>query len=199
MRIISGKARGTKLYTPSNKSRDIRPTSDRSKEALFSILSDRVSNARVLDLYAGTGALGLEALSRGAQSAVFVDKSNSSLALIKKNSQLVQKSFTGIEEVPRILITRGELPKSLVYVIRSIDYDYKPFDIIFLDPPYEKGFTRITLESIDAHNLLAEQGIVVAEEYAKETLGNDYRTFSLFTTRIYGDTGFWLYESKKIS
>ncbi len=196
MRIISGKARGTKLYTPPNKSRDIRPTSDRCKEALFSILADRISNARVLDLYAGTGALGLEALSRGAQSAVFIDKSNSSLALIKKNSLLVHKLFTGIEEIPRILITKGELPKSLVYVIRNIDNSYKPFDIIFLDPPYEKGFTEKTLECIDTNNLLAEQGIVVAEEYAKETLENDYKTFSLFTTRIYGDTGFWLYESK---
>ena len=195
MRIISGKARGTKLYTPPNSSRDIRPTSDRCKEALFSILADRISNARVLDLYAGTGALGLEALSRGAQSAVFVDNSKSSLAIIKKNSLLVQKSFTGIEGVPRILLAKCELPKSLVYVIRSIDHNYKPFDIIFLDPPYEKGFTRKTLACIDKNNLLAEQGIVVAEEYAKEALKNDYKTFSLFTTRRYGDTGFWFYES----
>lgn len=197
MRIISGKARGTKLSGPPGKSRDIRPTSDRCKEALFSILADKVKHARVIDLFAGTGSLGLESLSRGARSAVFIDNSKSSLSLVKKNSLLLQKSFADRESRPNISIIKGELPKALVYILRNLERKYLPFDIIFLDPPYEKGFAQTTLEQLDTLNILADQGIVVVEELSKVNLADEYQTFTLINTRKYGDTTFWLYEKRR--
>ncbi len=197
MRIISGKARGTKLTSPPGKSRDIRPTSDRCKEALFSILADKIKHARVIDLFAGTGSLGLESLSRGAQSAVFIDNSKSSLSLVKKNSLLLQKSFADRESPPDISIIKGELPKALVYILRNLERNFLPFDIVFLDPPYEKGFAQTTLEQLDTLNVIADQGIVVVEELSKVNLADEYETFTLINTRKYGDTTFWLYEKPR--
>lgn len=195
MRIISGKAKGLKLSAPPGKSIAIRPTSDRSREALFSILGNRTPGAKVLDLYAGTGALGLEALSRGAASAVFVDNSHISLALIGKNIQAFRKCFAR-EDPPLITVVKGDLRNGLRPVFKNLRGRAPLFDIIFLDPPYDKNLAQRTLEHLDDSTFLAENGLIVAEERAKVVLSTEFERFKLCDSRRYGDTGFWIYAAK---
>ena len=126
MRIVAGEFRGRRLKDP--KGRDIRPTADRIREALFSILGAGVQGARVLDLYAGTGALGLEALSRRAASAVFVDSSTSAVRLIRENVDACGASS-------RARIIGGEAVK----IVRRLAVEGETFDLVFMDPPYRKG------------------------------------------------------------
>ena len=192
MRIISGKAKGLQLNSPSGRSLAIRPTSDRSREALFSILGEKIAQARVLDLYAGTGAFGLEALSRGAASAVFVDNSPTSLDLIRKNTIILQKCLNRETSQLDISIIKCDLRKGLQSVFRKSS---DPFDIIFLDPPYDKNLAQRTLESLDNTSFLAEHGLIVAEERVKAVLSVEFKQFRLLDRRRYGDTGFWIYTA----
>ncbi len=196
MRIISGIAKGIRLSGPALKSRDIRPTSDKRKEALFSILAEKVVNAKVLDLFAGTGALGLEALSRGAQAVVFIDNNKSSLALIKKNLCALKNSFADFDTFPHVSIIKGELPRALVYIQPEDQNELMQFDLIFLDPPYNRGFASDTLTKLDNSRLLADRGIIIVEESTKVVLPHTYNNFTLLKSRNYGDTGFWLYEKR---
>ncbi|MBE7022537.1 MAG: 16S rRNA (guanine(966)-N(2))-methyltransferase RsmD [Ruminococcaceae bacterium] len=147
MRVIAGSARGTKLHCPEGLA--VRPTHDRVKEAVFSMLGEQVSGAQVLDLFAGTGALGIEALSRGAAQAVFVDVSASSLKTVADNisktrltdkAQLIQSDFS-------TYLTDTE----------------KTFDLIFLDPPYSRGYIEQALKSIADNALLTPNGIIYCE------------------------------------
>lgn len=187
MRIISGKAGGRKLVTPPGRSRDIRPTSDRAREALFNILGDRVVGARVLDLYAGTGALGLEALSRGASQLILVDHFRPALDIISRNIALCGSPGDNVALVRHDL--RKGLPPTLVQGENS-----HPFDLIFLDPPYDQGLSLRTLQHLDNSNLLAPDTIVVAEDRSSESLPDSLTYLELTDTRRYGDTGFWLYR-----
>jgi len=196
LRIISGRAKGLQLNTPPGKSLAIRPTSDRSREALFSILGGNIDQARVLDLYAGTGAFGLEALSRGAASAVFVDNSPTSLDLIRKNIVILQKCLNLEPSQPDISIIKCDLRKGLQPVSRKYSGDANPFDIIFLDPPYDKNLAQQTLEHLDDTAFLAEDGLIVAEERAKAVLSVEFKIFRLLDKRRYGDTGFWIYTAR---
>ena len=149
MRIIGGEFRSRVLAEFAGAS--VRPTSDRAREALFNILSLKVRGARVLDLFAGSGALGLESFSRGAEEVVFNDYSKDSLAVLKKNLQTLKISLSD--------------------KVKAYNYDYvtclesqnKPFDIIFLDPPYQFDYGVIALEKIVERGLLVENGIVVYE------------------------------------
>ncbi len=147
MRVISGSARGTKLLSPEGLS--VRPTHDRVKEALFSMLSANVLDASVLDLFAGSGALGIEALSRGASHAVFVDVSANSLHLVEDN---LKKTH---------LIAQAQLCKSdyLAYVSTT----NVAFDLIFLDPPYQEGFLMPALKKIKERDLLNPDGLIYCE------------------------------------
>jgi 16S rRNA (guanine966-N2)-methyltransferase len=205
LRIISGSAKGLRLKSPHG--RAIRPTSDRAREALFNIIGDRIREAFVLDLFAGTGALGIEALSRGANHVTFVDNSPESLNLIKRNLQLLQlpvfiNQKSGIH-------THGELPLSFRPPTLIIKCDlrkggfYKKnerrnspgcYNVIFLDPPYAKGLSLQALMSLDESNLLCDDGIVVAEDTPAADLPDTFNTLILMDKRRYGDTGFWFYK-----
>ena len=147
MRVITGKARGVQLKTPEGML--TRPTADRVKEALFSIINFDIPGAKVLDLFGGTGQLGIEALSRGAQSAVFVDAREESCRLIREN------------------LKRTKLEKD-AKVIRSDYLDYldrcrEQYNIIFLDPPYAEVFLENAIKRITEIDILQSDGIIVAE------------------------------------
>lgn len=157
MRIITGSAKGLKLKTP--KGQDIRPTADRVKESLFAILGAHVPGARVADLFAGTGNLGLEALSRGAAAAVFVDASPASIALIRDNATRAR------------LCERAEfLRLDAVQAVGRFAASGRTFDLIFCDPPYNKGLAAAILRQIDAGAILAPGGIVAIEHSRHEEL-----------------------------
>ena len=147
MRVITGKARGVQLKTPEGEL--TRPTADRVKEALFSIINFDIPNAKVLDLFGGTGQLGIEALSRGADSAVFVDAREEACALIRENLKRTKMQQQG-------------------KVIRSDYMSYlkqcrETFDIIFLDPPYAEEFLENSLKKITEIDILRSNGIIVTE------------------------------------
>lgn len=154
MRIITGTARGCRLKTP--KGETTRPTADRIKESLFSILGRRVEGARVLDLFAGTGALGLEALSRGASSALFVDERTASL--IEENAAKTRLS-------ERAEIVRADALR----VLARLGASGRVFDLIFCDPPYRRGLWEKALSSVDREGLLAPDGCMIVEHGADET------------------------------
>lgn len=147
MRVITGKARGVALKTPDGLT--TRPTTDRVKEALFSIIQFDIPGARVLDLFGGTGQLGIEALSRGAQSAVFVDEREDACSLIRENLRRTKLSQHGT-------VVRSDY---MAYLKRCRDR----FDIIFLDPPYAEVFLENSLKTITEIDILRDGGIIVAE------------------------------------
>lgn len=147
MRVITGKARGIALKTPDGMT--TRPTTDRVKEAMFSIIQFDIPGARVLDLFGGTGQLGIEALSRGAKSAVFVDAGEQACRLIRENLKRARMESDG-------------------HVIRSDYLAYlsickEKFDIIFLDPPYAEVFLENALNRITEIDILQSGGIIVTE------------------------------------
>jgi 16S rRNA (guanine966-N2)-methyltransferase len=190
MRIISGLAKGRKLFTPAGQTKEIRPTSDRAREALFSILGPRVLESRVLDLFAGTGALGCEALSRGAESVTFVDMSTQALALIKKNIPLIPDGVQRSTVIQHDL--RGSLPFPSV-----ISADIQPFDLIFADPPYGRGFTEKILILLDKSIVLSQKVLIIIEELKGVDLDIKLDLLSLDKKRCYGDTCFHFFIHKQ--
>ncbi|MBQ8684561.1 MAG: 16S rRNA (guanine(966)-N(2))-methyltransferase RsmD [Clostridia bacterium] len=176
MRIIGGEFRSRVLAEFAGE--EVRPTSDRAREALFNILAFKVRGARVLDLFSGSGALGLESLSRGASEVVFNDVSKASLAVLKKNLQTLK--------IP------------LSERVKAYNYDYnacleilkEPFDLILLDPPYRFDYGESALKTIAQKGLLSENGVVVyerdrpfageiegLEKYDERKYGKAYFTF----------------------
>ncbi len=188
MRIISGVAKGRKLCSPPAKNTAIRPTSDRAREALFNIIGQRTVGARTLDLFAGTGALGLEALSRGAAEVIFVDYHRTALELIKKNCFLIAN-----DRLEAITVLCHDLRKGLP--ARCTAPQCPPFDLIFLDPPYAMGVSQHTLRLLSESDRIHPETLVVAEERSSEHLPETVGKLVLFDQRRYGDTGFWLYTT----
>lgn len=175
MRVITGKARGVVLKTPNGMS--TRPTADRVKEALFSIIQFDIPTARVLDLFGGTGQLGIEALSRDAKSAVFVDASKDACALIRENLKR-----TKLESQARVICT------DYASFLRSC---VEMYDIIFLDPPYFEDFLENSLKLISEIDILQSGGIIVAErpvgkellcQFPGYTRSKDYKYSSTLLT-----------------
>jgi 16S rRNA (guanine966-N2)-methyltransferase len=160
MRIVGGRLRGRALAVP--RSQAIRPTADRLREALFNILihgcGDPVTGGRVLDLFAGTGALGLEALSRGAGFALFIDDAAAARALIREN--VAALGLGGVSRIFRRDATRLGDAQRLA-----------PFSLVFLDPPYGQGLAQSALASAQAGGWLAPGALVVVEEAAKAAFG----------------------------
>lgn len=181
MRIVAGKHRGLSLATP--KDDRVRPTSDRVREALFNVLAHNdfdvgfsLEGARVLDLFAGTGALGLEALSRGARYVLFVDDHAESRALVRRNVEAAQA--TGATKIWRRDATGlGEMPPNAG----------GPFDLVFLDPPYRKGLVELALVSAREGKWLTPNALVVAEMAAGEAFAVP-EGFLAVDERAYGDT-----------
>ncbi len=164
----------------------IRPTSDRAREALFSIIGAAVTEAVVLDFFAGTGALGLEALSRGARSAVFVDNHRKATELIQKNIVLC-----GFSE--RSIVIKKDLTKGLSFLGKMLPVD--GFILVFLDPPYRMKLGQLLLTELgNTINLTGSRCLVIAEDEAAEDLPTQAGSLTLCDQRRYGETGFWLYR-----
>ena len=181
MRVIAGKARGVQLKTPDGMT--TRPTADRVKEALFSILHFDLPGAKILDLFGGTGQLGIEGLSRGASSAVFVDEREAACALIKEN------------------LKRSRLLEQAT-VIRS-DYQAflrcckEKFDIIILDPPYSEVFLENSLKMITEIDILQTSGIIATEYPVGKELPAQCSDLIRVKERKYGQTMIALYRKKQ--
>lgn len=178
MRVISGKAKGVVLKTPEGL--NTRPTTDRVKEALFSIIQFELPAARVLDLFAGSGQLGIESLSRDAKSAVFIDEREDACKLVREN------------------LRRTKL-ESLGKVIRSDYIAYlkrcnEKFDIIFLDPPYAEVFLENSLKMITEIDILQTGGIIVTERPVGKDLSLEFPGYSRSKDYKYGHTVLAMYR-----
>ena len=178
MRVITGKARGVQLKTPDGM--QTRPTTDRVKEALFSIINFDIPGAKVLDLFGGTGQLGIEALSRGAKSAGFVDAREDACKLIKENLRR-----TKLEQDGR--------------VVRSDYLDYlkrcrEQYSIIFLDPPYAEVFLENALKQITEIDILQSDGIIVTERPLGKELPWEFEGFTRSKDYKYGKTLLTIYR-----
>lgn len=197
MRIISGLARGRTLCSP-GQSKTIRPTADRAKEALFSIIGERILSANVLDLFAGTGALGLESWSRGAKQVVLVDLHLNALELIKKNCSLCLQNMGASSPQEPLIIIKHDLRRGLNLKFGKASVP-QHFDLIFLDPPYGQGLAAKTLKDINTSSLYGPDTLVIAEESSGEELPDSFSHLILSDRRRYGDTAFWFYTVKEIS
>ena len=178
MRVIAGKAKGIVLKTPEGM--QTRPTADRVKEALFSILQFDLPGTRVLDLFGGTGQLGIEALSRGASAAVFVDQSETACKLIKENLRRTKFDQKG-------KVVRADY---LEYLSRCREQ----YDIIFLDPPYAEVFLENALKRIAEIDILQSGGIIVAERPLGKDLPWDFDGFTRSKDYKYGKVLLTLYR-----
>ena len=172
MRIISGKHRGKKLVTLEGMN-VTRPTSDRVKESLFNILGNRIIDANILDMFAGSGALGLEAISRGAKQCVFIDSSIQAINIIKKNIALCKE-----ENVSRVINSDYKLALEKINNIK--------FDIVFIDPPYLKDIEVSAL--ICVSKLLDRNGIVIVETDEKDDIPDEVENLLKYDSRKYGRT-----------
>ena len=182
MRVISGLAKGINLKTPEGLS--TRPTTDRVKEAMFSIIHFDIPNAKVLDLFGGTGQLGIEALSRGAKSAVFVDSQDSACKLIKEN--LKKTKFSNIASVVRA---------DYLTFLRNCK---EKFDIILLDPPYIEVFLENSLKLITEIDILQTNGIIVTERPLEKELSWDFPGYSRSRDYKYGKTLLAIYRKDSV-
>ena len=184
MRVISGASRGKKLI--SLDSENTRPTLDRVKESLFNILRNNINDSMVLDLFAGTGALGIEALSRGAKKAYFCDNSQDAIAVIKKNIE-------GTKNQEKSLIINKDYNVALDILIK----ENCKFDLVFLDPPYKTNFAIIATQKIIMSNLLTEDGIIVIEtdDISKENDIQKIEKIEIIDKRKYGSV--WLIFIRK--
>lgn len=175
MRVISGSARKRRLKAPPG--RDVRPTADRVKEALFNILVERIDGCLFLDLFAGTGGVGIEALSRGAEKAVFVEKDARVMKVLQDNLRL-----TGLDVRAETIL--GEFETGL----KKLGSRGQKFDLVFLDPPYGQGLAYITLMGLVKHSLIKPQGLVVVETGRQEVLPAQVVILELYRQVRYGDT-----------
>ncbi len=175
MRIISGTSKGRRLVTPRGYS--LRPTSDRMKESIFDILGKEVEDKVVLDLFAGTGNLGIEALSRGAKRAFFVESGRQALGLIQRN--LTQCGMEGQSEI---------VPKDATRAIGILKQKGGVFDLILMDPPYGKGMVRKTLAKLNSQRIYHGGSILVVQHDRREPIPETVEGWKLFRQRRIGDT-----------
>ena len=176
MRIIAGEMRGRKLKTVEGM--QTRPTSDKVKGAIFNILGSKVLEARVLDLFAGTGNLALEALSRGSHDAVLVETSRDAHQVIRENIEQM-----GVSHKVKLLHL-----DAFQYISR---YPDEVFDLIFLDPPYRGGLALKAISNLKEHACLAPDGVIIAETAKDEEIDGDIHPFEIRKTGEYGDTKVW--------
>ncbi len=182
MRITGGKIKG-RLLAPL-KGSDIRPTSDRVREAIFDLIGHDLGGRTALDLFAGTGSLGLEALSRGATTAIFADYSQKALTMLKKNIALC--NFDHCTRVIKRDLRKG-LPKTAPFLEED-------FHLVFLDPPYGKGYIPMVLEDLSTSPSLAAQCLIVAESSKNEEPLSRVGPIAVCDTRSYGDTRITIYS-----
>lgn len=174
MRVISGQARGLKLKAPEGL--ETRPTTDRIKESLFNIMAPNLYGCVFLDLFSGSGAIGIEALSRGAEKAVFVDLSPKSIAVIRDNL-----SRARLEDKAEVICG------NVFSAIKGLSLSGALFDIIYLDPPYGKGLAEAAVEAIYGARILKKEGFIAAEQATDELLPLPHG-FSVYRVKDYKRT-----------
>lgn len=183
MRITSGKFKSRIIRAP----KAIRPTADNVRKSAFDILGDEVSGACVLDLFAGSGALGLEAISRGASSCVFVDNNKSSIKAIKENLEAL-----GLLDSEEIDVIFANVLRGISKFLRSGD----KFDLIFLDPPYYKSLVKKSLFLLGTYDILAKSGIAIAEHSKHDEVPVSVGELKLYRSARYGDTRISFYHKE---
>ena len=178
MRIIAGIYRGRKLKSPP--SAQTRPTSDRLRETLFNVLAPRMEAAQFLDLCAGTGAVGIEALSRGAAHVTFVDQSRKMRSLIEANT-----SALGIDEKEFEIVNAD----ASAYLRHHAKRERDPFDIIFFDPPYATDYEAVlSFIAENGRQLLSDEGIAIVEHHKKKDLQDEFGSLQRYRTLKQGDS-----------
>lgn len=181
MRIISGQLRGRRLRAPEGQA--TRPTSDRVREALFNIIAARVPGARFLDVCAGSGAVGLEAISRGAEAAVFVEQSRRALEQLEDNVERC-----GVGDQARIV------HRDALSALKSFEAGGERFDLVYVDPPYDAGLYRPVLRLLGMSDVVAPDGLVIVELRTRDRLPDDAGELRHYRDERYGDTTLAFYE-----
>ncbi len=184
MRVIAGAAKGCNLFSPTGK--QIRPTSDKVRGSLFNIIGPELSDIVFLDLFAGCGAVGIEALSRGASLAVFVEKSFTAKKNIVKNLKK-----TGFEAKGRVI------GKDVLIGLKLLSQEKQTFDFIFLDPPYRTVLIPKVLAVLDEKKLLAKEGIIVVEHNINNVEWIENDLYLAINQKSYGDTTLTFLKIKK--
>ena len=180
IRIISGEKRGRLLKTPEG--RDTRPTSDRVKESLFNILQGRITGARILDLFAGSGSLGLEALSRGARHAVFVEKGLKAASILRGNCE-------GLAYGDRTEILVMDAAAAVTLLAERGD----SFDVILMDPPYDRDLEETILKAVSERRMLNPEGVFVIEHLTGDPMPDSMEGLVRMDCRKYGNTSISFY------
>ena len=183
MRITGGELTGRILGTV--KGWNVRPTSSKVRQAVFNILGNDISGYRVADLFAGSGIMGLEALSRGAVQVFYFDSSNKSLALIKKNLELCGLDAKGY-------VIKSDLSKGIP---EHNKMEPGSIDLVFLDPPYGMDLIPDVLESIVKKGIMADDSCIVAESMKNDMLPEQVDDFNIVKTRLYGETKINIYRN----
>ncbi len=181
MRIIAGQYKSRLISMP--KGVDMRPTQDKVRGAIFNILGD-LSGKRVLELFAGSGAFGIEAISRGARYVTFVDNNFRCAETIRANLQSL-----GVAES-----VYGIIRANALNVLPGLSKDESKYDIVFLDPPYYEGLAKKCLINIDLYDILAPNSVIFVEHFKKDTLTTDLKTLVFDKDRRYGDTVVSIYR-----
>lgn len=184
MRIIAGTAKGRRLLSPLG--RETRPTLDRVKESIFDIIQNYVYDSTVLDMFAGTGSLGLEAASRGAKSCCLIDKNAETFSFLRQNIE-----YLGFSDICSAY--NMDSYKALEYLYEN----KKVFDIIFVDPPYLKNMIPPAVESIEKRNLLKKDGLIVTKIDSSEDKYLGTSNISMVDHRKYGNTTICFYKYKE--
>lgn len=175
MRVISGSRKGQRLATV--RGRRVRPTTDRTRELIFNVVGERVRESSVLDVFAGTGSLGIEALSRGALKAVFVENDSQALKVLFRNLEA-----TAFAERAVVLARPAER------ALKQLGREKAQFDLILADPPYRTGWAEQTLATVEALNLLAEGGWLIIEHASEVNLPKQRGSIALHRCRKVGDS-----------
>jgi 16S rRNA (guanine(966)-N(2))-methyltransferase RsmD len=186
MRITGGALRGRQLHAP--KTDAIRPMRDQVRAAVFNILEEVIEGSRFLDLFAGTGSVGIEALSRGAAEAVFVDQSPEALGIIRSN--LKELDLTSQATL---------IPDDVFRALDSLSRQKETFDLIFVGPPYGKGLADRTMQELTDSTLVHPQTIVFVEVFKKEVVQREYKLLKSFDERLYGDNLVLFFQQKELT
>lgn len=183
LRIIAGIYKGRYIASP----KDIRPTRQDVREAIFNVLAEKMAAARILDLFAGSGAFGIEALSRGADDVVFVDND-------RRSTQAIEKNITAIacDNPARTKVFTLDAERA----IKLLHKKNERFDIIFLDPPYYRNLIKKCLKTLCLYDILTPLGLVIAEHFKKDHIAEPPMQLSLMRQLGYGDTVISIYNKK---
>jgi 16S rRNA (guanine966-N2)-methyltransferase len=183
LRIISGERRGRIIKTLGGSS--TRPTSDRVKESIFNIIQARLPGSTILDLFSGTGNLGLEAMSRGGEEAVFVEKNPNAIAVLRENCRTLD--YMDYIEI---------MPYDVKKAIKALSAKGRTFDIVFMDPPYDLDLEIPTITALDDYNLVKDDGIIVVEHLLEDEQQDIIGSFIRYDLRKYGNTAISLYRKE---